>query len=116
MIHTSRWIGGHDNRLFLKLVGTKGTIEMDSEISTDAYRQCTGKALDKREWHQVKCKRVPNNYKRFITAIQTGVPGEPDFARGAEIQKVLDACFESDRTRRPVSLVEEAGAAGEAAA
>lgn len=109
IIHTSRWIGGHTNRLYLKLVGTKGTIDMDSEISTASYRECRGHALDKAEWRVVPCKPVPNNYKRFITAVRSGKPGEPDFARGAEIQKVLDACFQSDREHRPVSLLEPAG-------
>jgi len=106
IIHTSRWVGGHQNRLFLKLVGTKGTIEMDSERSTTTYRECRGRRLDKAEWSEVACKAVPNNYKRFITAIRTGEQGEPDFARGAEVQRMLDACFQSDKERRPVSLLD----------
>jgi predicted dehydrogenase len=110
VIHTSRWVGGHNNRLFLKLVGTKGTIEMDSEVSTTSYRECRGASLDKTEWRTIRCKAVPNNYKRFITAIRTGQQGEPDFARGAEIQKVLDACFESEKERRPINLLESQAA------
>ena len=43
-------------------------------------------------------------HERFITAIQTGKQGEPDFARGAEIQKALDACFESERIGQAVKL------------
>lgn len=104
VIHTSRWVGGHANRLFLKIAGTKGTISMDSEISTTAYRECRGADLDKAQWREVACKAVPTNYERFIAAIRKGEPGEPDFARGAEIQKVLDACFQSDQERRPVRL------------
>lgn len=104
VIHTSRWVGGHANRLFLKIAGTKGTIEMDSEKSTTSYRVCRGPGLDKGDWTDVACKPVPTNYQRFIKAIQTGKPGEPDFARGAEIQRVLDACFESEAKRKPVRV------------
>jgi len=104
VIHTSRCVGGHANRLALKIAGTKGTISMDSEVSTTSYRECRGPGLDKAEWRDVPCKPVPNNYERFIAAIRSGKPGEPDFARGAEIQKVLDACFKSNKERKPVRL------------
>jgi len=103
-IHTSRWVGGHTNRLALKIAGTQGTISIDSDISTSAFKICNGKGLDKNEWNEVACKPVPSNYQRFISAIQSGTPGEADFARGAEVQKVLDACFESEKTNRPIRL------------
>ena len=103
-IHTSRWVGGHANRLALKIAGTKGTIFIDSEVSTTAFKICNGKLLNKGEWREIACKPVPTNYQRFITAIRSGTPGEADFARGAEVQKVLDACFVSDKTKRPVKL------------
>jgi predicted dehydrogenase len=104
VIHTSRWVGGHANRLFLKIAGTKGTIEMDSERSTTSYRVCRRPGLDRCEWTEVDCKPVPTNYQRFIKAIRTGTDGEPDFARGAQVQRVLDACFESDAKRSPVRI------------
>jgi predicted dehydrogenase len=104
VIHTSRWVGGNANRLYLKIAGTKGTIEIDSDIATDSYKVCRGKDLDACLWKPVKCKPVPGNYQRFITAIQTNIPGEPDFARGLEVQKVLDACFKSDAANAPVRI------------
>lgn len=104
VIHTSRWVGGHPNRLFLKIAGTKGTLEIDSDRSTTSYRACVGKNLDTSTWEEIMAKPVPTNYERFITAIRKGTTGEPDFIRGAEIQKVLDACFESEALRRPVQL------------
>ena len=103
-IHTSRWVGGHGNRLALKIAGSKGTISMDSELSTTTFKICSGKHLDKNEWREVACKPVPTNYQRFISAIRSGTPGEADFARGAEVQKVLDACFESEEKKRPVKI------------
>lgn len=104
VIHTSRWVGGHANRLFLRLSGTEGTIEIDSDKSREAYRVCCGAGLDTCTWRDVKAKPVRNNYQKFIRAIQSGTPGDPDFARGAEVQKVLDACFASDHQRCLVKI------------
>ncbi|MDX2079969.1 MAG: Gfo/Idh/MocA family oxidoreductase [Terrimicrobiaceae bacterium] len=104
VIHTTRWAGGHQNRLYLKICGTKGSIDMDSERSTKSYRECRGDGFHKAEWRDVECQPVPNNYERFIRAIRTGKPGEPDFARGAEIQRILDACFVSEQERRAVRI------------
>ena len=103
-IHTSRWVGGHTNRLALKIAGSKGTVSIDSDLSTTSYKICNGKGLDKCEWLEVACKPVPTNYQRFISAIRSGKPGEADFARGAEVQKVLDSCFESEKSKRPVRI------------
>lgn len=103
-IHTTRWCGGHANRLFLKIAGTAGTVEIDSDKSTSAFRICSGKNLDKCVWREVAAKPTPNNYARFIKSIQTGNQDQPDFSRGAEIQKVLDACFVSDAENRPIRL------------
>ncbi|MEZ5277846.1 MAG: Gfo/Idh/MocA family oxidoreductase [Opitutaceae bacterium] len=103
-IHTTRWASGHPNRLYLKISGTRGTVEIDSERSTESYRICAGRDLDRIVWKDVKAPKVLSNYQRFIKAIQTGVQEQPDFARGAEIQKLLDASFESDRKGRPVRI------------
>lgn len=103
-IHTTRWCGGHANRLFLKIAGTNGTVEIDSDRSKTAYRISTGKDLDKGAWKEVESKATPNNYQRFITSIRNGRQDQPDFARGAEVQKVLDACFRSDASGRPVKV------------
>ncbi|MDR2675412.1 MAG: Gfo/Idh/MocA family oxidoreductase [Opitutaceae bacterium] len=103
-IHTTRWAGGHANRLHLKISGTLGSIEIDSERATDAYRISTGPSLDKAEWKEVRVKPTPNNYQRFIDGIRTGRQPQPDFVRGAEVQRILDACQDSDRRGGPVSL------------
>lgn len=103
-IHTTRWCGGHANRLFLKIAGTKGTVEIDSDRTTAGYRICSGPDLDKAQWREVAAPAVPNNYQRFIKAIQTGRQDQPDFARGAEMQKVLDACYVSDEKQVPLSI------------
>jgi predicted dehydrogenase len=103
-IHTTRWAGGHINRLYLKISGTKGSVEIDSERTTEGYRISVGKDLDSGVWKDVTTAPVPNNYLRFVRSILTGKQDQPDFARGAGIQKVLDACFKSDEEQRPVRV------------
>jgi predicted dehydrogenase len=103
-LHTTRWASGHADRLYLKIHGTRGAVEIDSERSVDRFRLCAGAGLDRAEWQEVAAPSTPTNYERFVRAIVRGEPDQPDFARGAEVQKVLDACFASDETGRPVSL------------
>ena len=103
-IHTTRWSGGHANRLYLKISGNLGSVEIDSDRSTNSYRICVGADLDTASWKEVACKPTPSNYARFIKSIRSGVQDQPDFARGAEVQKVLDACVASSDTKSPVNL------------
>ena len=104
VIHTTRWATGHVNQLTLKLFGTKGAIEINSEVSTTGYRLCSGNDIDTAKWRDEVVAATPSNYQRFIRAITTGEPEQPDFARGAEVQKVLDACFLSDAEKRSVRI------------
>ena len=95
-IHTTRWATGHANSLLLRIYGDEGAIVVDLDRSYDELRVCRGKDRDKQRWRTLKCRKVPTIYRRFIRSIRTGVNDQPDFARGAAIQKLLDACFESD--------------------
>jgi hypothetical protein len=97
VIHTTRWATGHANSLFLRVHGTKGALRLDLDKSYNELEVCLGDGIHKAKWTTLQAPQTPNIYQRFITAIQTGKQEEPDFARGAEIQKALDACFESDK-------------------
>jgi len=103
-IHTTRWATGHANRLALKLHGTKGSLSFDSDLGTESYSACLGRDVATASWKEHKAKPTPNNHQRFIRAIRSGETGQPDFARGSEIQRVLDACFESDAAGKPVKI------------
>lgn len=104
VIHATRWATGHPNRLALKLHGTKGAFAFDSDLGSDTYRACLGADVVTATWQDQKAPPTPHNLARFIHAIRTGEPVQPDFARGHEIQRVLDACFESEATGGPVNL------------
>lgn len=104
IIQTTRWCGGYANRLFLRIAGTAGTVEFDSEHSVEHYCVCSGPDLDTGKWKQVHAPATPTNYQRFIQAIQSRKPEQPDFATGVAVQKVLDAAFRSAVEKKPVRI------------
>lgn len=104
VIHATRWATGHANSLALKIHGTKGALRIDLDRSGDEVQVCLGPDIHHPAWKTVRARPNPNIYQRFIAAIRSGQAGEPDFARGAEIQKILDRCFDSDRAGRALRV------------
>lgn len=103
-IHTTRWATGHANTLDLGIHGDKGAIRINLDKSYTELEICRGKDVDHNIWKTLKCGNTPNLWRRFITSIRTGKNDQPDFARGAVIQKALDACFESDKLGKAVRV------------
>ena len=103
-IHTTRWATGHKNSLLLRVYGDEGAVVVDLDSSYSELRICRGKNIDTQQWSVLKCRRTPTVYQRFIKSIRAGVNDQPDFARGAAIQKALDACFQSDAEGRAVEI------------
>jgi predicted dehydrogenase len=104
VIHTTRFATGYPNSLALRVHGTKGALRIDLDKSYDTLEVCLGENVDKYAWETMKVPPVLSTYQRFVEAIRSGKNGEPDFARGAEIQKILDACFESDKEGRAIKV------------
>jgi len=87
----TRVASGHHNDLRLKIYGTKGALEVLNQ-EPDTLRACLEPDLPEAKWQTIECSPVTMNYERFIATIRgENGPSAPDFARGAEIQKVLDA-------------------------
>lgn len=103
-IHTSRWATGQGNSLRLRVYGEEGALVVDLDQSWDTLQICRGKDLDKAAWQTLACPKTLSNFQRFIKSIRSGENDQPDFARGAQVQKMLDACFESDKTGSKVLL------------
>ena len=103
-IHTSRWATGHANSLLLRVFGDKGAIVVDLDRSYNEVQVCEGRDIHKMKWRTLRCRRTPDMYHRFVSSIKAGENDQPDFARGAVIQKVMDACFESDVRGRPIDV------------
>ncbi len=103
-VHTTRWATGYKNCLQLRIFGEKGALRIDLDKSYTELEICKGRDIDKAAWKIVKCPKTPNIYQRFISSIKTGRNDQPDFKRGAQVQKMLDACFKSDQTGKTVKL------------
>jgi predicted dehydrogenase len=88
----------------LRIFCDKGAIRIDLDKAKDKLEICRGKNIDKFKWETIECGKTPNIYKRFINSILTGKNDQPDFNRGAEIQKILDACIKSDETNGMITL------------
>lgn len=103
-IHMSRWATGHTNSLALKVHGDQGAIEIELDQSRNQLQLCEGANVDLACFETLECEATPNNYERFIRSIQTGQQDQPTFERGAQLQKVIDACFISSQEQRTVTL------------
>ncbi len=104
VIHTSRWATGYVNALALTLHGEQGALRIDLDRAEDRLEVCLGADVETARWRRLPCPPVPGTAERFIEAIREGRRADPDFFRGAAIQRVIDACFTSDATGRAVAL------------
>lgn len=91
-VTATRWATGYANRLALQIHGDEGAVRIDLDKSYDHLDVCRGRATATADWKTVTAARVPTIYERFVRGIRTGEPVEPDFERGAEVQKILDNC------------------------
>lgn len=103
-ISTTRWATGYKNRLWLQVHCERGALRIDLDKGYSRLELCQGADVDTAEWKSLDCGKTPSIYERFIKSIRTGKNDQPDFARGAAVQKVLDACFESDALGRAVEV------------
>jgi predicted dehydrogenase len=89
-VTATRFASGHLNDLRLRIYGDKGGLEVSFEAAKSRLRACLGADLETAVWHEVTCPDVPTLYQRFIAAIRGEGAAEPDFARGAALQRLLD--------------------------
>ncbi len=104
IIHASRWATGFQNRLDLMIHGDRGALRIDLEKSENTLELCAGKDANTQTWRKLHCDPKPDIWERFLDAIEHGSNGEPDFARGAEIQQVLDACFAAHESGGTIAI------------
>lgn len=95
-VHASRFATGYANAKEIKVFGTLGGLEVHFESEVSRLKVCTGDDVHTQTWRDVECPAVPLTYDDFVTAVKSGVNGEPSFRHTAELQKVLDLCFVSD--------------------
>lgn len=103
-LQTSRWTTGHRNSIKLAVYGEEGAFRIDLDKSYTQFEVCTVKKRVVSPWKTLELKSTPDIQQRFLRGIKTGVNDQPDFFRGAEIQKALDACIKSHSSGRTVVL------------
>jgi predicted dehydrogenase len=104
----TRWATGHRNSVALSIHGDRAALRMDLDKSYEMLEVCrVAPNGSTQPWETIYCGRTPNIYQRFVDSIRTGRQDQPDFARGAEVQQVLDAC--QDSAARGAMIALEAG-------
>jgi len=94
-VSATRFATGHMNDLRLRIYGDKGGLEVLFENQTSRLNACLAENIESASWSEIPCPDVQSNYQRFISAIQEGKSMNPDFARGAQLQKLLDQMLEA---------------------
>jgi predicted dehydrogenase len=100
LVQTTRWATGHRNHLRLEAHGTDGALMFDLDRDWHALDLCLGRDRHAARWLTRQLKPAPSVYERFIRAIRTGRPDQPDLVRGAQVQAYLDACERSAKSGR----------------
>ena len=100
----TRFATGHANDLSLALHGDKGALKVETDGQASKLTACIGKNIDRSRWTKVATLPVKRNARRFADALATGVNGDPSFRRAADIQKLIDAAFESAAQGRSVDI------------
>lgn len=96
VVQASRFMTGHDNELHLRIHGDKGAVEVKHFEGWTELKACTGDDVNSMAWRAIKPEPVETNFRKFISAIVEGKNGDPDFRRAADLQRVLDLCFDND--------------------
>ena len=94
-VAATRFASGHLNDLRLRLYGDKGGLEVSFENQISRLRACLEPDLQAAAWHEIEAPVLPNIYQRFIAAIRGEGAPDPDFARGAMLQRLLDRAEQS---------------------
>ena len=103
MVHTTRWGTGHLNKVSVLVCGTRGALRYEFDTPNKLHISL-GKDIHAGAWKQIDCQATPTIAQLFIKSIRTGVNAEPSFERGAQAQKVIDACFTSAAQKRRIRV------------
>jgi len=94
-VAATRFASGHLNDLRLRLYGDKGGIEVSWEKNVSRLRACLEPDLQTATWTEIETPVLATIYERFIAAIRGEGVADPDFARGAALQRMLDRAEQS---------------------
>lgn len=104
-ISMTRLATGHQNSVRLSIHGEKGAVRLDLDKSFQNLEvSSVGKSGEHQDWETLNCAETPSIYQRFSAAILSGKMDKPDFSDGAKVQVLLDACHQSDREGKFISI------------
>ncbi len=95
IVQASRWATGHQNHLRVEVHGSAGALRFDLDESYERLHLCLGRDVHRFVWKLRDYKPAPDVWQRFCRAVKTGKPEQPDIARGAQVQAMLEACTRS---------------------
>ena len=98
-VAATRFASGHLNDLRLRIYGDKGGLEVSWEKNVSTLRACLEPDLQTATWTEVEAPVLATIYERFIAAIRGEGVADPDFARGAALQRMLDRAEQSSEQR-----------------
>jgi predicted dehydrogenase len=94
-VAATRFASGHLNDLRLRIYGDKGGLEVNWQKDVSSLRACLEPDLISATWHDVEAPVLASIYERFVAAIRGEGVADPDFARGAALQRLLDRAEQS---------------------
>ncbi len=97
-VQATRWAAGHVNHLRVEVHGTAGALRFDLDEDEHTLQVCLGRDVREGVWKSKTFKPAPTVWQRFVHAVKTGKPEQPDLLRGAVVQAMLDACFRSSQS------------------
>lgn len=100
----SRWATGHLNSIGVSLHGDQGALRLDLDESCESLQCCLGKDVEEAIWKTTSFEPAPSNFERFVRSIRSGVPEQPDFDRGAYVQKLLASAHRAYATNGQIYL------------
>ncbi len=97
VVHASRFASGHLNDLQMRVFGDKGALDVRSVRHFSTLQACLSDDLETGNWSEIEvAPSGPPVFQDFVSAIRGEGPVDPDFARGASLQRVLDLAVVSD--------------------
>src|SRR5690606_13933524 len=101
-VGAARCATGYLIALPLWLQGAVGGLRIKADGRDSKLFACMGEDIDRNRWRKLWTPAGRRNARRFADALMSGVNGDPSFRRAAEMQKLIDAAFESSATDRKV--------------
>ena len=89
-VQATRYAAGHINDVMLEIYGTTGGLRVRGDVTWSSLETCLGDHVHTQRWTPREFRPVPTLFAEFALAVREGRRAEPDFRRGAELQRLLD--------------------------